>query len=334
MDRTRQRVVERVARAAEAPGGAAALYSRVIAELARALGFDGVCWHISDPLSAIPVRGGGVGHPPGDFARSLEFHRDDVLRFHTLARRARPVGAIGLETHGRPRESPRYREMIEPEGGRDELRVAFADRFGVWGTHALVSRRAFTPAETQLVADTVPAITRGLRLAHAQTATAAEDVPPLVVIDDARDRVVGGDARARARLDELGATGTWSVLAALARLRGPQRPAAARFRDAGGRWVSVDASPLDDDPAGSVALVLKPAPRSSVLDGLLRAYGLSEREREIVRHAIRGETNREIATRLHLSPWTVQDHLKMAFEKTGVRSRGALAALAITDARD
>jgi DNA-binding CsgD family transcriptional regulator len=97
--------------------------------------------------------------------------------------------------------------------------------------------------------------------------------------------------------------------------------------------VSVDASPLDDDPAGSVALVLKPAPRSSVLDGLLRAYGLSEREREIVRHAIRGETNREIATRLHLSPWTVQDHLKMAFEKTGARSRGALAALAVTDTR-
>jgi DNA-binding CsgD family transcriptional regulator len=123
------------------------------------------------------------------------------------------------------------------------------------------------------------------------------------------------------------------VLAALARLRDPRRPATAHLRDAEGRWVSVDATPLDDDPAGAVALVIKPAPRTSVLDGLLRAYGLSGREREIVRHAIRGETNREIAARLHLSPWTVQDHLKRAFEKTGVRSRGGLAALAVAEAR-
>ena len=42
----------------------------------------------------------------------------------------------------------------------------------------------------------------------------------------------------------------------------------------------------------------------------------------------RGATNREVAERLFLSPYTVNSHLRHVFTKLGIRSRAELAHLA------
>ena len=52
---------------------------------------------------------------------------------------------------------------------------------------------------------------------------------------------------------------------------------------------------------------------------------LSPQEREVVRLAATGATNREIATQLLLSPRTVGHHLYRAFPKLGISSRTQLA---------
>jgi DNA-binding CsgD family transcriptional regulator len=57
---------------------------------------------------------------------------------------------------------------------------------------------------------------------------------------------------------------------------------------------------------------------------IAQAYDLSKREGEIVELIVRGAPTSEIASLLHISPYTVQDHLKAIFGKVGVRSRSEL----------
>jgi DNA-binding CsgD family transcriptional regulator len=59
---------------------------------------------------------------------------------------------------------------------------------------------------------------------------------------------------------------------------------------------------------------------------MLSACGLSPREAEIARLVLRGSPTRTIADELHISPHTVQDHLKAVFDKLGVRSRRDLVS--------
>jgi DNA-binding NarL/FixJ family response regulator len=53
---------------------------------------------------------------------------------------------------------------------------------------------------------------------------------------------------------------------------------------------------------------------------------LSQREREVLRHAATGISNKELAVRLNISEATVKVHLTRIFQKLGISSRAALAA--------
>jgi DNA-binding NarL/FixJ family response regulator len=59
---------------------------------------------------------------------------------------------------------------------------------------------------------------------------------------------------------------------------------------------------------------------------VIEAYGLTRRERDVVRAIARGSSTPQIAADLFLSAHTVRDYIKTVFEKTGVKSRTELVA--------
>ena len=65
----------------------------------------------------------------------------------------------------------------------------------------------------------------------------------------------------------------------------------------------------------------------SPLEARIAALDLTTRQAEVTRLIARGLSNREAAEQLHLSPNTVKRHLENVYQRTGVRSRGALTAL-------
>ncbi len=63
--------------------------------------------------------------------------------------------------------------------------------------------------------------------------------------------------------------------------------------------------------------------------GRQRDFGLTPREREIIRLVVEGEANKGIAQRLSIGEDTVKHHLTSSFNKTGTSSRLELALFAI-----
>jgi DNA-binding CsgD family transcriptional regulator len=306
-----------------------------------------VCWHPADPATLLLTDAylenlSPVGLPPLTWS---EYAVEDVNKWAFLARSPWPVGILSRATQGHPERSPRYREILRPLGIGWELRASFVTDSTCWGMLGIYRNQEepdFTDHEAAFVARVSSTLGEGFRRALLISSVVTEedpDGPGLLLLDD-EDNVVSITPSAERWLQGLVDVGDLmdgrlplavSSVADRARAAAdgtdfPAPQARARARTASGGWLVLHGTRLSGSSQGQTAVMIEPARSAEVAPLIVQAYGLSARERQITQLVLQGLSTKEIAARLFISTHTVQDHLKMIFDKIDVHSRRELVA--------
>lgn len=114
----------------------------------------------------------------------------------------------------------------------------------------------------------------------------------------------------------------------------PDAPVAA-LSSRGAKRLSFTLHAVDPDALGEGQwlIVMREADDAALMDGLVHSFKLTAREAEVLYWVVKGKTNADIGYILGSSPRTVQKHLEHVFEKLGVETRTAAAALAMSRVR-
>jgi DNA-binding CsgD family transcriptional regulator len=328
------------------------LIEGVAAELRAAMPIDALVLAATDPDTLLGIGAGVVHDMPESVCAPFweyEFEVPDFNKFTDLARAPRHAADLHAATGGRPERSARWRELRTLMDADAELRATFNAGGRGWGflhLNRAGTARGFSDEEIAFIEAISPVVGRALRqslISHPASGAAARG--PGMAILDADNRLVSATAEAIAWFDDLesihrvpdpvlghGVPSEVVVAAQGARARGGAATR-TRARTRGGVWLLIHASCLQgaDGAAAHSAVVIEPAKASEVAPLIVDAYELTPREVDVTCALARGLTTNEIALDLHLSRYTVQDHLKAVYEKTGVSSRGELVAKMFAD---
>lgn len=339
--RERKRCRERIERLSESRLDCESIQREAIAELRRVIGFGRWCWPFADPATLLPLSG-SADHDYGPGLRralELEYSGGDFAAKHDVARRVSAVSSLGSETGGDLARSPRWHEVMRPVGIGDVAAAACRDTLGCWGWIEVYrdrSDRRFDDDELELLATAARSLGSALRrgVAAGNGSKLAPPRAPAVIVLRGDLSEHSATPAARRWIDALPAAqmfAAWGMLpaavypvATLARSRATAARAHVIERAIDGRWVMIEAASLESRDEDHVAVTLRDATPRETFDLLSRAYGLTQREREVVASVLAGLDTRAITNRLFMSRHTVQDHLKAVFAKAGVRSRRQL----------
>lgn len=343
------RTLDRIERLCASTMDERALRVEIIGELRRSIGFDAYVWLLTDPVTT-------VGNSPLAEVPALPQlptlikgkYSSTVNRWTTLGGAAEPARL--LSRVAADADDP-WRVMLKDYEIVDVASTVFRDRHGCWGFLDLWRHQSSGPfadaAIAVLVAVDAP-ITAALRRRQAGTFTSiaaplpSNEGPAILLLDDDLCITAQTDA-ATEWLRRLLPTApglapipaaAFNVAAQLLAVEAgvDEHPAAASAYVPGFTWVTVRASRFAGTATarpGAIAVSIEETPDALRLEVYARAHALSPREQSLLRLLVRGLDTRELAQSMSISEYTVGDHLKSIFAKTGINSRTGILTAAL-----
>jgi len=324
-----------------------ALRHAVLEVLRRSVPFDAHVWMLTDPVTT-------VGSSPHAEVPSFDA-LPRTIRVKYLSSHNRwttlPSGTVAALSSdpGAGSGDAAWREFLREYGIDDVASVAFDDAQGCWAFLELWRRDGlFSAAELTGLSRALRPVTAALHRAQvvAFAAPPAEDTgttdPAVLLLSpelDVRQQTPAADAYLRALLPTEDdrrpvPSAAYNVAAQLLALEAgvDEHPPVSRAWLRPGRLVTLRAARLEH-VAGArdqtdIAVTIERCASDDRLELFCLVHELTSREREVLSCLAHGDDTRTVAGRLFLSEFTVQDHLKSVFDKTGVRSRRALLARA------
>ena len=331
------------------------LLQKVTERVRRVVPFEAYCVHANDPSSGLityAIPGDAMMEEKTPVFLEHVYFEDEVTPFGWMVRRQLPAIPLSEATGGRLERALRYRELMVPMGFRHEVRGTFALDGALWGSISTLREPGspdFDAREVTFFRRVAPHLAAGLKAAALRSEAITEDpdvdaVVPGVLVLDQQGRVVQHTWAAERWLRELGdlrpgwqeghalPSAVWAVVGALQQALSPgtdrDRNGVPRLlvRGRSGRWLALHAARTEQRPKyeSGTMIVIEPAGAREVAWLRTSAYGLTDREREVVDLVVRGFSTKEICKTLYISEYTVQEHLSNVFDKVGARGRRAL----------
>jgi DNA-binding CsgD family transcriptional regulator len=319
-----------------------------LGSLQRALPHAGACVANLDPSTHLNTGAHKFGEIRGSDDRDrewaqLEFLSGDPTAMAEMARQGVEVVGMHAWATRQGGHSPRMTEFFAPYYGYvDEARVVLRDGDQVWGGMSLVrtaDQGHFDDDDLDLLRRLAAPMALGMRtgLLARIADGGAPGAGPAVLVVGADDTIQSVSDNAETRLADLLSASVSEPLGTIASLVGAARryaagtsarPPRCRVRGRSGAWLVLHATTLTTrtGASGDVVVTIDEARPPEILPLVVAAFDLTPRERDVALLVIQGVETKEIAGRLHVSPYTVQDHLKSIFDKASVRSRRELMA--------
>ena len=329
------------------------LLREVAGRMRRVVPFEAYCAWSNDPLSGLltyMVGEGAIGEKEHRTYLEHVYFEEDLYEQRRMVQNRFAVALLSEVTGGKIERALRCREITNSLGLRYELLGVCTVGQEQWGGITLIRERGrpdFDAREVALLHRIIPHLSTGLKAAvlckQASAEPEGEGVPGVLVLDD-RGRVVQHTESAERWLRDLADLGdgwlegeglpapVWSVVGALRKALRPETDRdtngvpSVRVPTRSGRWLTFHGAQTEPRPGreGETMVILEPSRPQELAWLRVSAYGLSEREREIVDLVVQGASTKEISQTLYISEYTIQEYLSNAFDKVGVRGRRAL----------